>query len=118
MLSRRARLGLRAPIRDFGCPCNFNARPTTGKCEGGWTWIIDEGELDGPWAIFINTYELDGPHFAPFDVELSEHTSRFTIGDVARLEMEPIRNPVTGVESHPSVRHASVPAYLWCTASP
>jgi hypothetical protein len=28
---------------DWGCPCNFNARPTTGKCEGGWTWHVDEG---------------------------------------------------------------------------
>ena len=30
---------------DFGCPCNFNALPTTGKCEGGWTWHIDEGRF-------------------------------------------------------------------------
>jgi hypothetical protein len=28
---------------DWGCPCNFNARPTTGKCEGGWTWHIEKG---------------------------------------------------------------------------
>ena len=28
---------------DWGCPCNFNARPTTGKCEGGWTWHVDQG---------------------------------------------------------------------------
>ena len=20
---------------DYGCPCNFNARPTHGSCEGG-----------------------------------------------------------------------------------
>ena len=37
---------------DWGCPCNFNARPTTGKCEGGWTWQVDRGaygdvRLDG-----------------------------------------------------------------------
>lgn len=139
----------------YGCPCNYNALPTTGDCEGGWTWIFEQGELDGvrldglgvavfadwpgaihegggkasayaddradeqqrealarfvrgelggPWAVFINTYELDGPHFVPFDVELSEHTSRYAIGDVARLEMDPIRNPVTGAEAHPSVR--------------
>jgi hypothetical protein len=36
-------------------------------------------------------------------VELSEHRSRYTIGDVAKLEMEPIRNPVTGDEALPSV---------------
>jgi hypothetical protein len=28
---------------DWGCPCNFNAPPTKGKCEGGWTWHVDEG---------------------------------------------------------------------------
>src|SRR5262245_62843428 len=28
---------------DWGCPCNFNARPTSGKCEGGWTWHVDTG---------------------------------------------------------------------------
>ena len=28
---------------DWGCPCNFNARPTTGKCEGGWTWHVEKG---------------------------------------------------------------------------
>ena len=31
---------------DWGCPCNFNARPTAGKCEGGWTWHIDQGSAD------------------------------------------------------------------------
>jgi hypothetical protein len=28
---------------DYGCPCNFNAPPTYGNCEGGWTWHIEEG---------------------------------------------------------------------------
>jgi hypothetical protein len=28
---------------DYGCPCNVNGRPTTGKCEGGWTWHIESG---------------------------------------------------------------------------
>jgi hypothetical protein len=32
---------------DWGCPCNFNARPTRGKCEGGWIWMIDRGQVDG-----------------------------------------------------------------------
>lgn len=37
---------------DYGCPCNVNGRPTTGKCEGGWTWVVDTGRyasttLDG-----------------------------------------------------------------------
>ena len=32
---------------DYGCPCNFNARPTKGKCEGGWVWSIAEGLVQG-----------------------------------------------------------------------
>jgi hypothetical protein len=31
---------------DWGCPCNFNARPSRGYCQGGWIWTIDEGEAD------------------------------------------------------------------------
>ena len=31
---------------DWGCPCNFNARPSRGKCEGGWIWMIDRGEVN------------------------------------------------------------------------
>jgi hypothetical protein len=32
---------------DWGCPCNFNARPSRGFCEGGWIWLIDRGSVDG-----------------------------------------------------------------------
>jgi len=32
---------------DYGCPCNFNARPSRGECEGQWLWHVDEGEFDG-----------------------------------------------------------------------
>ncbi len=45
---------------DFGCPCNFNALPSKGKCEGGWTWHVEEGRfgdttLDGlNFSIFVN----------------------------------------------------------------
>jgi hypothetical protein len=31
---------------DWGCPCNFNAPPSRGKCEGGWIWIIQQGRVD------------------------------------------------------------------------
>ncbi|HET7696054.1 MAG TPA: DUF1326 domain-containing protein [Vicinamibacterales bacterium] len=32
---------------DWGCPCNFNARPSRGNCEGGWIWMIERGEVNG-----------------------------------------------------------------------
>ncbi|HEX5469684.1 MAG TPA: DUF1326 domain-containing protein [Gaiellaceae bacterium] len=31
---------------DYGCPCNFNAPPSTGDCEGGWVWHIEEGRYE------------------------------------------------------------------------
>ena len=45
---------------DWGCPCNFNAPPTTGKCEGGWTWHVEKGSsgvtrLDGlSFSVYAN----------------------------------------------------------------
>ena len=32
---------------DWGCPCNFEARPTSGFCEGGYIWHVQEGKCDG-----------------------------------------------------------------------
>lgn len=43
---------------DWGCPCNFNAPPTPGKCEGGWTWHVEKGSFDG--------VQLDGLAFSVF----------------------------------------------------
>ena len=43
---------------DWGCPCNFNARPTHGKCEGGWTWHVERGSFDG--------VPLDGLNFSVY----------------------------------------------------
>ena len=31
---------------DWGCPCNFNARPSRGFCQGGWIWSIESGQVD------------------------------------------------------------------------
>jgi hypothetical protein len=31
---------------DWGCPCNFNARPSRGFCQGGWIWMIEGGRVD------------------------------------------------------------------------
>src|SRR4051812_7718805 len=43
---------------DWGCPCNFNALPTTGKCEGGWTWQVESG--------WYNDTKLDGLNFSVY----------------------------------------------------
>ena len=155
---------------DYGCPCNFNAPPSTGDCEGGWVWRIEQGtyeEVDlsgltlgvfadwpgaihegggkavafyderadqrqaealeallrggegGPWGIFINTYELSGVQATPVEVEIDGERSRYKIGDLAELQMEPIKNPVTGDEIRSGVL---LPKGLvfnegWCAAS-
>lgn len=39
---------------DYGCPCNVNGRPTTGSCEGGWTWHVDSGHLGGTAVDGLN----------------------------------------------------------------
>ncbi|MBI4415513.1 MAG: DUF1326 domain-containing protein [Euryarchaeota archaeon] len=41
---------------DWGCPCNFNARPTQGNCHGVGAWRIRKGRYDGT--------KLDGVVFA------------------------------------------------------
>ena len=43
---------------DYGCPCNFNALPSHGKCEGGWTWQVERGAVDG--------VPLDGLNFSVY----------------------------------------------------
>jgi hypothetical protein len=41
---------------DWGCPCNFNARPTEGRCMGWGVWSIDSGQF--------GKISLDGTRFA------------------------------------------------------
>jgi hypothetical protein len=32
---------------DWGCPCNFDARPTQGNCKGLYVWAIKQGTFGG-----------------------------------------------------------------------
>lgn len=138
---------------DFGCPCNFNALPTKGDCEGGWTWHIDDGEFNGvrldglnfsmladwpkaihmgngeavmlideraddsqreaiqtllsgsqggPWSTLVNTIsKTHGTHIVPYEVKLEGDRSSVRAGDTLQLDVEPVKNPVTGAEMHP-----------------
>ena len=43
---------------DYGCPCNFNARPSRGHCEGGWTWHVERGRFED--------VPLDGLNFSVY----------------------------------------------------
>ena len=42
----------------YGCPCNFNALPTYGSCEGGWTWHVERGAF--------GDVTLDGLNFSVY----------------------------------------------------
>ena len=49
---------------DYGCPCEFNGKPTRGVCEGGEAHLIEEGyfgdvRLDG--LIIGASYRWPGP---------------------------------------------------------
>jgi hypothetical protein len=140
---------------DWGCPCNFNARPTKGKCEGGWTWhvvdgaygdvplnglnfsvyvnwpgaihegngealiLIDEradarqraaieilidGKVGGPWGILAWTWpKIHGPFPVEYEVTFDGVNTRIRCGEHVEIDSGPIRNPVTGAESHPGV---------------
>jgi hypothetical protein len=47
---------------DYGCPCNFNALPTQGKCEGHWNWHIEEGSWgDTPLAGLTFSLAVNWP---------------------------------------------------------
>ena len=47
---------------DYGCPCNFNAPPTTGKCEGSWTWHVERGAFGDTSLDDLNfTIAVDWP---------------------------------------------------------
>lgn len=138
---------------DYGCPCNFNGLPSTGKCEGNWNWhvedgrygevslsgltfsaavnwpgaihegngeallVVDEraddrqreailallsGRAGGPWKIIAATLgRVHAPEFAPYEVDFADFHSSVSAGSFIRLEMTPVRNPVTQAEVHP-----------------
>jgi hypothetical protein len=63
------------------------------------------GTVGGPWAIVVqNTLtKVHGPKFVPYEVKVAAQQSVVRAGDSLTLEMEPIRNRVTGAEAHPRI---------------
>lgn len=63
------------------------------------------GKAGPPWSIFIPlaTKGVHGPKFVPYEVKIDGPRSLLRAGKVMELEMEPIRNPVTGAEVTPQV---------------
>jgi hypothetical protein len=141
---------------DWGCPCNFNAKPTTGSCEGVWAahitsgqcgdtnldglmfawgarwpgavhegratariWISDgasdeqkaalegilKGQLGGmPWMIIGATVDhwLDTAS-VPFEWTYDETRSSYNAGNQIRVQLDTMKNPVSGMEVNATV---------------
>jgi hypothetical protein len=143
---------------DYGCPCEFEAPPTLGYCEGVGAYLINKGNfgdvsLNGlgfayavrspealhkgnlTLALFLDenasqeqrdaliticsgasggmpfeiiaslvTTMLD-PMDVRFDFKLDGRNSSVKIGDVGSIELEPIKNPVTGEPEAVRIEH-------------
>ena len=68
---------------DWGCPCNFNARPTQGNCEGLGVWRITKGHF--------GKTKLDGVKFGwlfwwPGLIEKGNGVSRLYVDSAAKKE--------------------------------
>ncbi|HXE20124.1 DUF1326 domain-containing protein [Castellaniella sp. UC4442_H9] len=144
----------------YGCPCDFNARPTQGSCEGMVGMHVTKGHfndvsLDGlhfcatvqfpgalhegngqmqpiideratpaqreaMLAILSGSHSADGtlfqifsaivvkvhdPVFAPitFQFDKNARTARLVVPGLLDIDVEPIRNPVTGLPHRISV---------------
>jgi len=69
----------------------------------GLTAILT-GKAGGPFAILANTLtQVHGPQFLPMEVNVNGANSTVKAGSAVELEMEPIKNPVTGADAFPGV---------------
>jgi hypothetical protein len=62
------------------------------------------GDVGGPWGVLGWTWPtVHGPLAVPYEVELDGTDSRVRAGSAVELQMERVRNPVTGAETHASI---------------
>ena len=145
---------------DYGCPCEFEAPPTPGFCEGMGAYRINKGKfgdvaLDGlafafaltfpaamhkgngtlvlffdekatpkqrealqtitsgkvggmPFVVFGMLFsKILDPIFAPFTFNLNGLNSSVKIGSAVSVQMEPIKNPITGDAESIRIEHAT-----------
>lgn len=80
---------------DWGCPCNFNAPPSRGKCEGGWVWAIERGDVGGVpvggltvavYADWPGAIHEGGGRAVCYVDERADETQRAALGRVLRGE--------------------------------
>jgi CheY-like chemotaxis protein len=62
------------------------------------------GTVGGPWGMLAATWrKVHGPYGVVYDIALDGLKTRIKCGGSLEIEGGPIRNPVTGAESHPRV---------------
>lgn len=81
---------------DWGCPCNFNAPPSKGSCEGGYGLRINKGR--------VNDVKLDGLTLgayvhSPQALHLGNVTMLFLIDEKATTEQREAILSVAGGEA-------------------
>jgi hypothetical protein len=63
--------------------------------------LLISGRVGGPWKILRTTVAtLHGPHYVPFSIDINGRESTVRAGEHITVDMEPVRNKVTGVASH------------------
>jgi hypothetical protein len=84
------------------CQLLIDERATTEQLEGMLT--IFKGEAGPPWSILKNTFSTCyEPQFVHYETKLDGANSSVKAGEFFHLEMESIKNPVTGAEAFPGV---------------
>lgn len=68
---------------DWGCPCNFNARPTQGNCQGVGAWKIGRGRFG---ATSLAGVTFAASYFFPGFIEHGNGIRRLYIDRRANLE--------------------------------
>ena len=62
------------------------------------------GTAGGPWSLLALTWlKVHGPYDVGYDIAFDGVKTRIKCGGALEIEGGPIRNPVTGAESHPRV---------------
>ena len=151
---------LQACSCNYGCPCEFEAPPTLGFCEGNGAWKITKGNygktsLNGlglafsahwpkaihqgngtvalffdekankeqreallqiasgqaggvPFEIIATTFtKVLEPQYLPFNFKFNGKNSSVNIGGKLIIELEPIKNPMTGQEESLTIEHGT-----------
>jgi hypothetical protein len=65
---------------DWGCPCNFEAPPSKGFCEGGYLWHVQEGAYG---SVTLNGLNVAWCGHSPGPLHLGNVTSLYLVDERA-----------------------------------